>query len=254
MMTSAAGSKNTIVPKSSIYVSKSHVNCHVFIDFDGTIVPGDATDMLFSGFCDPAWLEIEADWKAGRIGSRECMARQVDLIRATPEDYDALLETVDVDPAFPAFVELCRSRGIAMTVVSDGLDRTIAAVLRRAGIDLPFFANRLDYLGDKRWRLSFPNSRSDCRSLSGNCKCQFPEAARGSVHVMIGDGRSDFCVAGRVDLVVSKSALTQHCDQTGLPHHPVSGFAEIIDLFVGWLGEERLCKGKVFEQLEGAAK
>lgn len=254
MTRTVAASKNTIVPKSSIYVPKSHVNCHVFIDFDGTIVPGDATDTLFARFCDPSWLDIEADWKAGKIGSRECMARQVDLIRATPEEFDALVATVDVDPAFPRFVELCRSRGIAMTVVSDGLDRTISAVMRKAGLDLPFFANRLDYLGDKRWRLSFPHSRSDCRSLSGNCKCQFPEAARDSVHVMIGDGRSDFCVSGRVDLVVSKAALSKHCDANGMQHHPVSGFSEVIDLFVAWLGEERLSKAKGFDQAESIAK
>lgn len=254
MTRTAATSKNFIVPKSSIYVPKSHVNCHVFIDFDGTIVPGDATDTLFARFCDPSWLDIEAEWKAGRIGSRECMARQVDLIRATPEEYDALVATVDVDPAFPEFIELCRSRGIATTVVSDGLDRTIAAVMRKAKLELPYFANRLDYLGDKRWRLSFPHSRSDCRSLSGNCKCQFPEAARDKVHVMIGDGRSDFCVAGRVDLVISKASLTQHCADTGLAHHPVSGFADVVQLFVGWLGEQRFPQLKGFDQVESVAK
>ena len=254
MTTTPTAAKNIIVPTSSSYVPKSHVNCHVFIDFDGTIVPGDATDTLFAKFCDSSWLDIEADWKAGRIGSRECMARQVGLMRATPEAFDALVETVDVDPAFPAFVELCRSHGIPTTVVSDGLDRTIATVLRRAGLDLPFFANHLEAVGTDRWRLSFPNARSDCTSLSGNCKCQFPQAARDAVHVMIGDGRSDFCVAGRVDLVFSKGALTTHCRESGLPHHPVKGFAEILELFAEWVGARRWPQGQVVQQLESTAK
>jgi 2-hydroxy-3-keto-5-methylthiopentenyl-1-phosphate phosphatase len=232
-------SKNTYVTKSSFRVSKSHVNCHVFVDFDGTIVPSDATDQLLHRFADPSWLEIEADWKAGRIGSRECMARQVDLIRATPEEFDSFVSGISVDPAFPDFVALCRARGISMTVVSDGLDRTISAVLGRAALELPAYANRLEYLGDKRWRLGFPYSRSDCKMLSGNCKCQFPEAHRGSAHVMIGDGRSDFCISAQVDVVLAKGALAEHCRAEGLPHYAIDGFDEVCDLFHGWLAGGR---------------
>lgn len=213
----------------------SHVNCHVFVDFDGTIVPGDATDMLFSRYADPAWLEVEEDWKAGRIGSRECMARQVDLLRCTPEQYDELVSAVRVDPAFPAFVELCRSHGIGVTVVSDGLDRTISAVLARAGLELPYFSNHLEWLGGDRWRLTFPNSRGDCSTLSGNCKCQFTDHARGKAHIMIGDGRSDFCISGRVDMVLAKGTLAEHCRSSGLPHHKVAGFVDVNELFVSWI-------------------
>lgn len=212
-----------------------HVNCHVFVDFDGTIVPSDATDQLLTRFADPSWLDIEADWKAGRIGSRECMTRQVDLIRATPEDYDAFVSEVAVDPAFPSFVAMCRSRNIAVTVVSDGLDRTIAAVLGKAGLDVPYYANRLEHLGDRRWRLGFPYARSTCRTLSGNCKCQFPDAASEAVHVMIGDGRSDFCIAGRVDIVLAKGALADHCREQSIAHHAIGDFRDVNALFEGWL-------------------
>lgn len=216
-------------------MTNSRVNCHVFVDFDGTIVPADATDQLLTRYADPSWLEIEADWKAGRIGSRDCMARQVELIRATPEELDGFVAGFDVDPAFPAFVDLCRTHGMAITVVSDGLDRVIAAVLGKAGLDLRYRANRLEYLGDKRWRLGFPYNRGDCKMLSGNCKCQFPIAAREAVHVMIGDGRSDFCISGRVDLVLAKGALATHCRSEALPHHPIDDFRDVVALFQTWL-------------------
>lgn len=232
---------------------KTHVNCHVFVDFDGTIVPGDATDMLLDQYAEPAWLEIEADWKAGRIGSRECMARQVDLLRATPEQVDAVVATIEVDPAFPTFVEICKGRGIPVTVVSDGFDRTIAAVLERAGLDLPFYANRLEWLGN-RWRLAFPHGRTDCQSQSGNCKCQFPAAVRENYHVMIGDGRSDFCISGRVDKVFAKSALARHCHEQGLAHHQVAGFQEICDLFLEWLDAGSLPPHETFVQQESLAR
>jgi 2,3-diketo-5-methylthio-1-phosphopentane phosphatase len=210
----------------------------VFVDFDGTIVPADVTDTLFGRFALPEWLDIEADWKAGRIGSRECMARQVDLMRCTPAEYDALCGTVDVDPHFPTFVELCRSAGIGMTVVSDGLDRSIRNVLGRAGLDLPYFANRLEHQGGDRWRLGFPHARSACAMLSGNCKCQFAEAHPGSVHLMIGDGRSDFCIAGRVDFTLAKGALAVHCREKGLPHRPVTDFSDVVEIIQAWVAND----------------
>jgi 2,3-diketo-5-methylthio-1-phosphopentane phosphatase len=226
----------------------------VFVDFDGTIVPADATDQLLTRFADPSWLEIEADWKEGRIGSRECMARQVDLIRATPNDYDAFVAGVALDPAFPEFVEICRTNGIAVTVVSDGLDRTIAAVLGKARLDVPYYANRLEYLGASRWRLGFPHGRNTCRTLSGNCKCQFPDAAREAVHVMIGDGRSDFCIAGRVDIVLAKGALAAHCREKGLSHHPIEDFRDAVALFSSWLDDAVTPLSMTTVQNQGAAK
>ena len=60
---------------------KSVMSCHVFVDFDGTIVPLDATNELLGRYADAEWLEIEEEWQAGRIGSRECMERQVALLR-----------------------------------------------------------------------------------------------------------------------------------------------------------------------------
>jgi 2-hydroxy-3-keto-5-methylthiopentenyl-1-phosphate phosphatase len=56
------------------------MKCHVFVDFDGTISPLDTTDLLLDRFADPLWRKIEAEWVTGRIGSLECMARQINPI------------------------------------------------------------------------------------------------------------------------------------------------------------------------------
>ena len=53
----------------------------VYSDFDGTITEVDTTDFLLGQLAHPRWREIEAQWEAGLIGSRECMAAQVGLIR-----------------------------------------------------------------------------------------------------------------------------------------------------------------------------
>jgi len=218
-------------------VSSGRLKCCVLVDFDGTIATDDTTDALLERFAEPGWLDIEADWQAGRIGSRECLVRQIDLIKASAKQYDDFVSSIEIDPGFRPFVEECRSRDFDIMVVSDGLDRTVGTVLRRAGLDLPFRANRLQAVGTDRWRLTFPHARDDCQSLSGNCKCQFAEAARGSVRVVVGDGRSDFCIAGRADLVLAKSSLVEHCRRNALPHFAITNFDEATDIFVRWLDD-----------------
>jgi len=208
---------------------------HVFVDFDGTIAPLDTTDLLLQRFADPGWMQIEEQWKAGLIGSRECMVRQVDLIRATPEEFDRFIDEIEIDPGFVHFVRLCSRLGHAVTVVSDGLDRTVGTVLKRAGVNVPFRANRLTWAGGRRWRLAFPHARSDCLTLAGNCKCRFAEAKRANGRIVVGDGRSDFCIAGRADLVLAKGLLVAHCREQQLPHIEFRDFTEATELLAQWI-------------------
>jgi 2-hydroxy-3-keto-5-methylthiopentenyl-1-phosphate phosphatase len=56
----------------------------VYVDFDGTIAPSDPTDRVFERFCAPPWRRLERACQQGRLGARATMARQVDLLRATP--------------------------------------------------------------------------------------------------------------------------------------------------------------------------
>jgi 2,3-diketo-5-methylthio-1-phosphopentane phosphatase len=221
------------------------MKCHAFIDFDGTVVPCDVTDFLLEQFADPAWQEVEKDWQAGRIGSRECMARQVALLEATPAELIAALSELQIDPGFAAFVDQCGRNGIGMTVVSDGFDFVIERVLRNAGLDLPFYANHLEPLGSNGWRVTFPSARSDCRTLAGNCKCAFTQPYSSSVKVVIGDGRSDFCVSGQADLVFAKGTLLELCRTSGVAHYAFDDFFDVTDKLGWWLrsGQRRGAAG-----------
>jgi len=224
------------------------MKCRVFVDFDGTIAPTDTTDLLLERFAGSAWREIEDDWKAGHIGSRECLVRQIDLVRASRAEMDEFIAGIEIDPGFPDFVATCRRLGHSIMVVSDGLDRTVEAVLRRHNLKLPYYANRLQWCGDDRWRLTFPYARSDCQSLSGNCKCQFTETPPHELRIVVGDGRSDFCMAARADLVLAKTSLLEHCVQTALPHRAFADFTEVTDLLAGWL------EGRVPATADAAAR
>jgi len=208
----------------------------VYVDFDGTIAPADPTDTVFERFCDPYWRELEQEWQEGRRSAQDCMARQVDLLRATPEVLDGLLQTFPIDPDFPDFVDLCRRWRLEVVVLSDGMDRVVRHVLRRSGLDLPFFANRLQWLGGDRWKLGFPFARPACTALLGNCKCGHRHQARsGLAEVVVGDGRSDFCIAARSQLVLAKGQLAAHCRSKKIPCAPIEDFSEATAVLAGWL-------------------
>lgn len=211
----------------------------VYVDFDGTIAPGEPTDALFDRFADPYWREIEREWQEGRLTSIDCMARQVRLLRATPHELESFLRTVEIDPDFPSFARFCKSHGIPVVVLSDGLDLVIRSALRTVDLDPPFYANRLVHAGEDRWTLQYPHQQTDCRARMGNCKCSHAEFAKARVNIMIGDGRSDFCIAERSDLVLAKGRLADHCRRTGLAHVPIANFAEARIALSQWLVKGR---------------
>jgi 2-hydroxy-3-keto-5-methylthiopentenyl-1-phosphate phosphatase len=210
---------------------------HVFIDFDGTVSRQDSTDVLLERFADPAWKAIEARWQAGLIGSRQCMAQQVALLRLSETALQNFIGEIDIDPAFPAFVAACHALDLAVTVVSDGLDRIVGGVLARSGLaDLPVRANALIAAGEQHWQLNSPHLWDGCRSAAGTCKCRVAAKLDGDrradlkLRLLIGDGSSDQCLAEEADFVVAKSALLAFCRRRNIPHLPFDTFGDVLAL------------------------
>lgn len=200
----------------------------ILCDFDGTISTTDVTDLLLERFAAPGWLEVEALWKAGSIGSRECMALQVALLDCSLAELDAALDSVDIDPGFPGFLRAACKLGASVTVVSDGLDYAIRRILARHDIQgLPVLANRLVTTGPRRFALESPQAREACRVGAGTCKCAVASGNPARPAILVGDGRSDFCVSAEVDLVLAKDALALHCAENGTLHLAFECFAEL---------------------------
>ncbi len=216
---------------------------NILCDFDGTITVEDVTDSLLDRFAAPEWQRLERDWRAGLIGSAECMAGQVALLDASREEIDAHLAELRIDPAFPAFVEAALTAGCSLRVVSDGLDYAIRAILARYQLDdLPVLANRLVQVGRRRWKLETPFANAECRVGSGHCKCASAvrEHGRHRRVLLIGDGASDFCAAGEADYVFAKHRLIEHCRRADIPHTSIIGFTDAIALLPALLAG-KLC-------------
>lgn len=211
----------------------------VLVDFDGTIAPDDPTDRVLERFADPIWRDVEAAWQNGDTTSRECLARQTALLRATPDALDEMVSAIRIDPGFPGFIEFCRHRGIEVKIVSDGFDRIVSAVLKSARLSVPFFANKLEWKGEDRWRLGLPHLQGRCRVSSANCKCSHTQWSQDRSHVVIGDGRSDFCMSTRADYVIAKGSLAEYCRENDRPYAPYENFHEVTAGLSAWLAESK---------------
>jgi 2,3-diketo-5-methylthio-1-phosphopentane phosphatase len=213
---------------------------HFAVDFDGTVSLTDTTDHLLDRFAGPEWQEVEQDWVAGRIGSRECLARQIAMICASECEIEDAVLAIAIDPAFPAFAALAAEHGATLEIISDGFDRFIMPILEREELKLPLTCNRLVPAGGRRWRAEFPYASNHCTTMSGVCKCRTLDAER--FVVLIGDGRSDFCLAGQADFVLAKGKLASHCRDQNYAHQAISDFADATN----WLKLHATTSGGAF--------
>lgn len=212
------------------FCNRSPVFSSVFIDFDGTIADKDVTDTLLTRFAAQQWQQLEDDWLAGKIGARECMERQIALLEVGPGALNACLDEMQIDKAFPDFIQLLAKNSIDVAIVSDGLDYGIRHILQRYGLsNIKTFANHLVYKGEDHWQLKFPYKNSCCPS--GHCKCQRYEALAPGLTLYIGDGTSDFCPAEKADLVLAKGKLADYCAIKEINHVRVDNFNDIIVLW-----------------------
>jgi len=202
----------------------------VFCDFDGTITRLDATDAVLEAFALPAWREWEERWVRGEITSQECLARQVELIQADRETLVQFAADLPIDEGIFALDRCCAQHGVPLTIVSDGIDLLVEAVLRRHGLlHLPVFSNHLRWDDQGHPTLSFPFAADNCESGAGTCKCSLTHqsAPAATYPVYIGDGRSDQCVSARMQTVFAKGKLQDWCRLNGILCIPFETLAEV---------------------------
>jgi 2,3-diketo-5-methylthio-1-phosphopentane phosphatase len=200
----------------------------VFLDFDGTITRRDVTDAILEVYADPQWLQVEEEWKAGRLSSRDCLTAQVALVTAAPEQLDSLLDSIEIDSGLVPLLDTCSAHGVPVHIVSDGFDYCIHRVLSRPSLGLAphlesvqIVSSHLERDGT-RWTLEFTSSHQPCAHGCATCKPATMERLNpaGGPMVFVGDGLSDKHAARRADLVFAKDALAAFCDQHAIAYAP----------------------------------
>jgi len=209
----------------------------LFLDFDGTITKRDAVDAILESFADSRWLEIEEDWKQGRIGSRECLTAQMRLVRATKDQIDALLDSIEIDEGFVKLLDACAERGVEAHIISDGFDYCINRILTRPALNLKarltgarVFSSHLEAARD-RWQVDFPSFHRSCGHGCATCKPAIMSLLNpnGGPTIFVGDGLSDKYAAASTDLVFAKDTLADYCRESQIEHRPYHNLTEVAE-------------------------
>jgi 2-hydroxy-3-keto-5-methylthiopentenyl-1-phosphate phosphatase len=208
----------------------------ILIDYDGTISLTDVTEQILAEHVAGVWEDEEANYDAGRMGSRRLLAWEVSLIDADPAVLRATAAAQPHDPGFVGFARRATDAGIPVEIVSDGYGFFIEPALEALGVgDLPIVTARTTFAG-RRASIEFPNGHPTCL-VCGTCKRQrvLAHRATGRQVVYIGDGESDRYAAGYSDVVFAKRSLEWICLEAGWPFHRWTAFSEIDAWLAGTL-------------------
>jgi 2,3-diketo-5-methylthio-1-phosphopentane phosphatase len=199
----------------------------LFLDFDNTITVGDVLDGLIERFSPREdWRDWEAQWQAGSLSTRECLARQLGGMRATREQLAEAACAVALDPAFAPLVHLARERAIPLAILSDNVAPVIRAILGHHGLgDVPVFANDVVF-GPGTLEARFPHHDPACARCA-HCKALHLRASAHRPRIYVGDGLSDVCPALVADVLYAKDSLAREMAARGVPFR---GFATLEDV------------------------
>lgn len=206
------------------------------IDFDGTLSVGDTVDAMLEGFADDCWKALEAEWLLGNISAIDCMQQQLDLVEVDQVTLEKFFRGIQLDASFIPFHKLI-SQFAKVAIVSDGLDHAIEVATRNAAMpSMPIFANKLHFKPNGV-AISYPYRNPNCKAGNGVCKCQIAEQLSADVSgpvVLVGDGKSDYCLAKQADIVFAKGKLISYCEQENIPFRRFQTFAEVLLLVKRW--------------------
>lgn len=206
------------------------------IDFDGTLSVGDTVDAMLERFADSSWQDLERDWLDGKITAVECMKQQLDLVEVDQVTLENFFRGIQLDASFIPFHKYI-SQFSKVAIVSDGLDHAIDVATHNAEIPtMPIYANKLSFKPNGV-SISYPYKNPDCKAGNGVCKCQIADQLSSDVGgpvVLVGDGKSDYCLAGQADIVFAKGKLITYCEQQNIPFRRFKTFAEVLEVVKKW--------------------
>lgn len=161
-------------------------------------------------------------------GSRADISRRAGALSFDRDEAERRIEKgIHFDDSFADFARVCASRGIALVLLTSGVQELVERYLGRRGVSVPVIGNAAEIRPDG-WRVHFRDE-----SVAGIDKRGFVERARreGRKAVAIGDDRSDFEAALVADVTFAKadSELAHFLDGRSVPYHAFRRFSEILE-------------------------
>lgn len=208
--------------------------CVVFFDFDNTISTVDVLDNMLPRFSrDGLWIELEKQWRGGKIGSEVCLEGQIRGLSTSKHSLDEYLSGIKLDPYFKKLIKLLNAKKVKAVVLSDNFDYILRRILNHNHkvSGLRVYSNRLRF---SRNRLTpyFPYRSKNCQ-VCAHCKTKnlLENVNRDSVIIYVGDGRTDICPARYADIVFAKDDLLKHYKNIKAACFSYKGLKDVYDYF-----------------------
>ncbi|MGE5422273.1 MAG: MtnX-like HAD-IB family phosphatase [Ignavibacteriales bacterium] len=197
-----------------------------FIDFDGTISREDVCATMVKRYARDGWQELNRLWEEGALSTEECAGRTLELMDVEPVELEVFFKSMNIDESFLPFVSWANHQDLPLFILSDGYGNYIKEILSPYKLDIPYYANHLDY--DRGWRIKCSYQVEECTKC-GVCKTKLIEELLkpGYVSVYIGDGYSDICPAEGCDMVFAKKQLARLCKAKGIPYFDYDSFDDV---------------------------
>ncbi|WP_256757373.1 2-hydroxy-3-keto-5-methylthiopentenyl-1-phosphate phosphatase [Cohnella sp. WQ 127256] len=206
----------------------------LFCDFDGTITLEDNIVALMTHFnppgCEAIIKDIISEKKSIKQGVGDMFAL---LPSSQKEEITAfIVNNAGIRPGFPELLEWCKTHEVPFYVTSGGIDFFIYPLLEPFGIPMDhIYCNGSDFSGNNI-KITWPHPCDDDCNHGGCGMCKTAVIRRfpsdNFYRILIGDSITDFAGAKLVDLVFSRSHLTEKCQELGLPHIAFETFHDII--------------------------
>lgn len=205
------------------------------VDFDGTLSLRDTVDAMLERFADPSWEDVEKEWLDGKITAVQCMQKQLHMVKADHATLEDFFRSIQLDVSFLPFYEYV-SQFAKLAIVSDGLDHAIDVAMKNADFPtLPVYANKLHFVTNGI-DMSWPHKNLNCNAGNGVCKCKVAQNLSSGEKpvILIGDGKSDACLAKSADIVFAKGSLIKYCEANHIPHIKFQTFADVLAKVKTW--------------------
>jgi 2,3-diketo-5-methylthio-1-phosphopentane phosphatase len=201
----------------------------VLLDFDGTITTINVLDSLYEKFAGPSFRTHMERWQRSEISTMEEIEQVFKIVKATRQEMETFLLTVQLDPGFISLLFFCRERGYPFAIVSDGLRWYIDYVLDIYSVCVSaVYASEIEFV-DGGFRFDYPwfDPAYPMRSTAKPVIVKDYQR-RGYKVVFVGDGLSDVEAAGVADIVYAKDILLQEMRARGIS---VKEFQDLHDIY-----------------------
>ena len=211
----------------SIEAAKTMVQC----DFDGTITEEDVSFLLMDVFADGDWRQLLEEYIQGKMPVGDFNTRAFAMIkndRQTLLDYIFTSGEVKIRPGFRELLVYCSEKGLEFSIVSNGLNFYIDAILEDMGIeDIEVFAAQSRF---SRAGMEVKYIGPDGSQLEDGFKEAYTKLflSRGYQVVYVGNGISDIYPAIRAQHIFATGDLLELCKEKKLSFTPFNDLNDVV--------------------------